>query len=183
MKKNIYFFTVVFLAFILTACKVRVGSELFATDIYSNDNIRTPASMMVEIPSCSGDSRQKYDDSLLALFDSASEAKIIGCDRESMNSFLNISFKAEIATGSSNADLIFFRENLDDGEIKARGIKPVLSDSFLNRVKTLSDKSMNRIKYDDFVFEVNLNNDEKDSVYISAYDLWVNGEPYESYKQ
>ena len=127
---------------LLLSCKANFLMDAYSSDIFLDENVVTPAQMKVEISSCTSDDRAKHEQKVLALFASSSVAKIIDCQREGMNSFLLVSINAEIASETSNSDLILFREPTGeieyDGEMYQQvGIKPVISEKFLQRVDGL----------------------------------------------
>ena len=37
------------------------------------------------------------------------------------------------------------------------------------------------LSYEDIAFEILINNDEKGDILVTAYQLWVDGEPFESF--
>ena len=53
--------------------------EAYVSDAFLDENINTPASMKVEIPSCG--SQSEYEGKILSLF-TTSNAKILGCEEE-----------------------------------------------------------------------------------------------------
>jgi hypothetical protein len=173
---------------LLLSCKANFLMDAYSSDIFLDENVVTPAQMKVEISSCTSDDRAKHEQKVLALFASSSVAKIIDCQREGMNSFLLVSINAEIASETSNSDLILFREPTGeieyDGEMYQQvGIKPVISEKFLQRVDTFMSESMQSLSYKDVTIEVSLNNDERDVVLVTGYDLWVDGQPYDEFNQ
>lgn len=166
---------------ILQGCKTLLQADVYVSDLFLDENVRTPASMLIEIPSCTGESREDYTRSVVALFDSASEAKVVGCESQGMDSLLNVSFLAEIASENSSADLILFRNIADQEDAKIRGLKPVLGVSFLNRVDRLMRENMQSFQAKDLSFSIALNNDQRAPVKLSSYMVWVDGEAYERY--
>lgn len=170
----------------LGACKSDFLVEAYVSDAFVDENIDTPAVMRVEIPSCS--SQAEYEGKILSLFASDSNAKITGCEQEGMNSLIAVSIDAEMASENSKRDLIIFRDVLDDIEIdgnayEARALKPVISDAFLQRVNSLMQENMQTLSYENVKFQIALNNDEREEVIITSYNLWVDGEPFESYRR
>lgn len=170
----------------LGACKSDFLVEAYVSDAFLDEKIDTPAVMRVEIPTCS--SQAEYEGKILSLFGSGSNAKITGCEQEGMNSLMAVSIDAEIASESSERDLIIFRDVLDDIEIngntyESRALKPVISADFLQRVNSLMKENMQTLSYENVKFEIALNNDEREEVIISSYNLWVDGEPFETYRR
>lgn len=171
---------------LLSACKADFSVDLYASDAFTDINIATPATMKVEIASCTSDSRPEQESNILALFSNSSQAKIIGCANEGMNSMVEVAFMAELASQESNADVILFREALNVFEANGityepMAIKPVISSSFLTRVNELMDKNFQTLTYDDISVEIYINNDERSDILVTAYDVWVDGQPYQSF--
>lgn len=180
------FTTMIVLLVMFAGCKSEFLVETYVSDAYLDENVDTPAVMRVEIPSCS--SRSEHEDKILSLFESGSNAKITGCEEEGLNSFIAVSLDAEIASKNSKRDLIIFRDILNDLEIEGqtyevRALKPVISEGFLQRVNTLMQESMQTLSYDDIKFEIALNNDERREVFVTSYNLWVDGMPFEAYRR
>ena len=69
--------------FALAACKSEFLVEAYVSDAFLDENINTPASMKVEIPSCG--SQSEYEGKILSLFDSTSNAKILGVKKREWN--------------------------------------------------------------------------------------------------
>lgn len=172
--------------FVLVACKSEFLVEAYVSDAFLDENINTPASMRVEIPSCG--SQSEYEGKIISLFDSTSNAKILGCEEEGMEAFMVVSLDAEMATETSKRDLILFRESFGDLEIdgtlyEVMGLKPVISGDFLERVNSFMEENMQTLSYENAKFEIALNNDEREDAIISAYNLWVDGKPFQSYRR
>lgn len=172
--------------FVLVACKSEFLVEAYVSDAFLDENIDTPASMRVEIPSCG--SQSEYEGKIISLFDSTSNAKILGCEEEGMEAFMVVSLDAEMATETSKRDLILFRESFGDLEIdgtlyEVMGLKPVISGDFLERVNSFMEENMQTLSYENAKFEIALNNDEREDAIISAYNLWVDGKPFQSYRR
>ena len=172
--------------FALAACKSEFLVEAYVSDAFLDENINTPASMKVEIPSCG--SQSEYEGKILSLFDSTSNAKILGCEEEGMEAFMVVSLDAEMATETSKRDLILFRESFGDLEIEEKlyevmALKPVISGDFLQRVNSLMEENMQTLSYENVKFEIALNNDEREDAIITAYNLWVDGRPFQNYRR
>lgn len=172
--------------FVLVACKSEFLVEAYVSDAFLDENINTPASMKVEIPSCG--SQSEYEGKIISLFDSTSNAKILGCEEKGMESFMVVSLDAEMATETSKRDLILFRESFGDLEIdgtlyEVMALKPVISGDFLQRVNSLMEENMQTVSYENVKFEIALNNDEREDVIITAYNLWVDGKPFQNYRR
>ena len=172
---------------VVSGCKADFMVDLYSSDAFVEENVDTPAIMKVEIPTCSD--RKEHEGKILSLFDSSAKAKVTGCEEQGMNSLMVVSVSAEIATKNSSRDLIIFRDvvdkNVEINNIKYEvvGIKPVLGSSFLSRVKSLMEENFQTLEYNNIKFEVVLNNDEREDILLTAYRLWVDGEPYESYRR
>ena len=172
--------------FALVACKSEFLVEAYVSDAFLDENINTPASMKVEIPSCA--SQSEYEGKIISLFDSTSNAKILGCEEKGMESFMVVSLDAEMATETSKRDLILFRESFGDLEIdgtlyEVMALKPVISGDFLQRVNSLMEENMQTLSYENVKFEIALNNDERGDAIITAYNLWVDGKPFQNYRR
>ena len=172
--------------FVLVACKSEFLVEAYVSDAFLEENINTPASMKVEIPSCG--SQSEYEGKIISLFDSTSNAKILGCEEKGMESFMVVSLDAEMATETSKRDLILFRESFGDLEIdgtlyEVMVLKPVISGDFLQRVNSLMEENMQTVSYENVKFEIALNNDEREDAIITAYNLWVDGKPFQNYRR
>ena len=172
--------------FVLVACKSEFLVEAYVSDAFLDENINTPASMKVEIPSCG--SQSEYEGKIISLFDSTSNAKILGCEEKGMESFMVVSLDAEMATETSKRDLILFRESFGDLEIdgtlyEVMALKPVISGDFLQRVNSLMEENMQTVSYENVKFEIALNNDEMEDAIITAYNLWVDGKPFQNYRR
>lgn len=172
--------------FALVACKSEFLVEAYVSDAFLDENINTPASMKVEIPSCA--SQSEYEGKIISLFDSTSNAKILGCEEKGMESFMVVSLDAEMATETSKRDLILFRESFGDLEIdgtlyEVMALKPVISGDFLQRVNSLMEENMQTLSYENVKFEIALNNDEREDAIITAYNLWVDGKPFQNYRR
>lgn len=172
--------------FVLVACKSEFLVEAYVSDAFLDENINTPASMKVEIPSCG--SQSEYEEKIISLFDSTSNAKILGCEEKGMESFMVVSLDAEMATETSKRDLILFRESFGDLEIdgtlyEVMALKPVISGDFLQRVNSLMEENMQTLSYENVKFEIALNNDEREDAIITAYNLWVDGKPFQNYRR
>ena len=168
----------------IVGCKSDFHIDVYSSDLFLNENVDTPAQMMVEIPTCSD--RGEYERSVLALFDSASKAKIVGCEEQGMNSMLVVSIAAEIATENSERDVILFRQDADNVEqegqtFEVRGLKPVISNNFLARINSLMQDNMQTLSYEKVTIRISVNNDEKGNALITASNLWVNGKPYQRF--
>jgi len=144
--------------------------------------------MAVEISSCTSDSLEETKTEILSMFSRTSNAKVVGCETEGMNSMLLVSVDAEIASETSNFDLMIFRNILPDLELDGKtyevsSVRPMISMDFLKRVETVMENNMQSLSYDKVSLTMTLNNDEREDIIISGYNLWVNGEPMESFRR
>jgi hypothetical protein len=181
MKKLTY---VLVLLALLSGCKTDMQLEVFSSDIFLPESVKSPAQLAVEISSCSSKDLDKQKAEILSLFSSSANAKAAGCERREMTSMLLISFDAEIASTTSTADVILFRgahETQERGgkSYETRVVTPVLSKEFLQRVKTLMSSNMQRLTYDKFSIAITINNDERRDINFQAFSVWVDGEPYD----
>lgn len=166
---------------ILAACRTDFYVETFVSDLFLSETLETPAKMKVEIPACSD--REEYEPKILALFSTASNAKITDCVNEGMNSLLVASLTASVATQSSSADLTLFREPAGDLEVDGvnytwMGVKPVINPNFIGRVRTLMEENLQTLEYDNIKFEIELNNDTSGTVLYTTNFAWVDGQPF-----
>ena len=180
------FLIVSLFSLMLGGCKTEFSVDAFVSDTFADENLDTPAVMLVEIPTC--EQQSEYESKILALFDSGSAAKISGCEEKGMNSMMAVSLNAEMSSVESNKDLILFRHQVDNMEIdginyEVRGLKPVISKEFLTRVDSLMQENFQTLSYEDIAFEILINNDEKGDILVTAYQLWVDGEPFESFRR
>jgi hypothetical protein len=186
------FFRIVLLLFLgsgsllMSACKNDFVVDVFSSDLFADENLVTPAIMKVQIPSCDSDDRAEYERQVLGLFESISRAKITGCEDEGMNSMLIVSFSAELVSETSDRDVILVRESLGDVEhenvsYETKAIRPVIKDSFLQRIELLLQENYQSLSYDDVKIELVINNDEKNEIMASAFNVWVDGNPIENY--
>lgn len=168
-------------ALLLVGCRTEMAADVYTADILDDETLSTPAVMKMEISSCTGKKRAEYEQKVLALFDAASEAKLIGCSRQSGKSMLSVGFSAEITDGSSSADFILYRERLESESWIGYAIKPGFSSSFLQRVDTMLKQNLQKLNSRNVRVAMVINNDLKDDVLISARNVWVDGEPMESF--
>ena len=177
---------IVLITFLLSGCNSDFHFDVFSSDLFLKDNVTTPAEMAVEISSCTSDRLEEQKTEILSMFSRTSNAKVVGCETEGMNSMLLVSVDAEIASETSNFDLMLFRNILEDLELDGKtyevsSVRPMISMDFLKRVETVMKNNMQSLSYDKVSLTMTLNNDEREDVIITGYNLWVNGEPMESF--
>ena len=165
----------------LSACQNDLGLEVYTTDVFSDANLTVPATLAVEIPSCSSDDRADYERGILGLFSSVSEARFVGCS-SGFTSQLEFSFLAEITTKQSNYDIALFRNILDsrtiqDKDYDAIGVSVAANQQFLQRVEAVYADSIARFSYDDLSISLQFRNDADDGVVTSSHYAWVDGSP------
>ena len=176
-----------FLCLLLVACKTEVNVDVYVSDAFLDDKISIPAIMKFEIPSCS--SGAEYEVKILALFSDESAAKISECLEQGMDSFLVVSLAAEMASDQSARDLVIFREKIDESvrkgnkEYEVRGLKLSLNSAFLTRVNSMLAENFQSLTYEDVEIEIKINNDERAESLVTGYGLWVDGVPYQVYRQ
>ena len=168
---------------LLISCKSNFVIDVYSSDLFLKDNIDTPALMEFEIPSCSSDRREKFDRDVLAIFDSTSKAKIVGCEKSN----LKVSISSEITSTVSSRDVILIRNVVDDRKIEGLeyegiGLSPIISGPFIQRIKSLLDENWQKLSYKQIKIQVSLHNDEKEDVFVSSENLWVDGIPYQRYE-
>ena len=173
---------------LLSACNSDFKIDIFSSDFFLSENVKTPAEMAVGIPSCKSERLEKYKTQILSMFATNSNAKVVGCERRGMDSMLLVSIDAEIASETSNADVILFRKNFpdlthEDKNYEVRGVSPMLSANFIQRVKSMMKSNMQRLNYDSVSLAVTLNNDGREDLLVTGYNLWVNGEPKERFRR
>ena len=169
---------------LLGGCRSVFEIDTYSSDLFVDKNIDTPAQMKVEIPTCTD--RSEYENKIIALFDAGSRAKIVGCEEQGMSSMLVVSIAVEMASETSSRDLILFREKAPDLEhdgrvYEVRGIKPVFSSSFIQRVNSLMEQNLQKFSYDNLSIQFGVNNDESGDILISGNTLWVDGNPYQRF--
>lgn len=169
---------------LLGGCRSDFYIDVYASDLFLDENMDTPAQMMVEIPTC--DSRAEYEPKILALFDSQSKAKVTGCEEQGMNSMLLVNVVAEITDQESTRDIVLFRKKYDDVEhdsksYQVRGVSPVINTNFFSRVDSLMQESMQTLSYNDITIRFSVNNDLRSTILVSTNLAWVDGTPHERY--
>lgn len=157
----------------LCGCKVQINSDLFVQDIFSDENLTLPMQLAFEVPSCSSDSRSEYEQDALSLFDSRSEAKVVGCD-EGLTSFLQIAFTGEISSQESTYDVTIFRSIDPNDESGAARLLFALNANFISRVQRLMSENFASLNYQDVTISATLNNDASGPVTYYASG-WVDG--------
>jgi hypothetical protein len=182
--------TIQFLAvsFLLSACNSDFKVDVFSSDFFLTDNVKTPAEMAVEIPSCTSERLEKYKTEIISMFSNDSNAKVVGCERRDMDSMLIVSLDAEIASETSRSDVVLFRESFPDlthenKNYEVRGVSPMLNANFIQRVKSMMNNNMQSLTYDKVSLAVTLNNDGREDLLVTGYNLWVNGEPKERFRR
>jgi hypothetical protein len=180
----------------LSSCKSDFNFDAYSADLFLAENVKTPAEMAVEISSCTGDSLEESKTEILSLFSTGSSAKVVDCVNKGNHSMLVVSLDAVIASVDEDGqvpdvegfDLVLVRRVVPDQEIggkiyEVRGVRPVMNDSFIERVKMLMKQNLQSLTFDDVSLKIILNNDEREDVLVSGRFLWVDGEPFESYSR
>ena len=161
------------LCVLLAGCQVQFNSEIYAQDVFSDENLTFPAQLKLEINSCTSDTRSKTENSVLALFSSVSKAKIRGCEEVGMNSMLAVDFAAQLASAPTEHDLMMLRERAEDGSSELR---ISLKSTFLYRVRALLKENHQSLDYDDVSIRFTLHNDERNPVSVHIISGWLNGQ-------
>ena len=182
------------IALFLSSCKSDFNFDAYSTDLFIAENVKKPAEMEIEISSCTSDSFEKYKTEILSVFSTSSNAKVIDCVKKGHDSMLVISLDALIASDENGSiefgefDLVLVRQVVPDGVIdgknyEVRGVRPMMSDSFIERVKMLMKQKMQSLTFENVTLTITLNNDERDDILVSGTFLWVDGEPFERYSR
>ena len=173
---------------LLSACRTDFLVDIYSSDLFMDESVSTPAEMKFQITSCDSDDRSEYERKTLALFTAQSNAKMIGCEEIGMTSLLVVAFDAEIVSPDipSYADVTLTRRRFDDervdGDIyEVVGLIPVINPDFLRRVDALLSENYTSMSYEDLNVGLVLNNDERNTVFAQASDVWVDGKPYQNY--
>ena len=173
IRKSIFVFFATTLLIFLTSCKSEIEVELFASDIFSSENLIVPVVMAIEVPSCKSERLQAQTTSFLAVFSESSQAESIGCENKGINSFLSFKLKGEIANKTASHDIVLFRSVADDG---VTDMSASLSSNFLTRLNSLAESKMQRIDSDDFTLTIKIQNDLRDVVRVHGAG-WFDGTP------
>ena len=169
---------IITLLFVITGCKIQVGADLYARDVFAEENLSFPALLKFEVPSCNDESRLEYERGVLSVFSEQSNAKVGGCD-EGWESFVVINFSGELATESSVYDFVFLRNINESGSIS---LKPALNSSFLSRVDALMQKDFQKLESENIQITFNIHNDESSDVGYFVNEAWVDGEPQQWFR-
>lgn len=161
-------------AVFLTGCRVDFSSELYARDIFSDENLTFPALLEIEVPSCNSDDRPKYEREILSVFSGASEAAVVGCRNDSLTSLLQVKFKGELTSSESSADMVMGRGENDAGSTY---LMPDLNKDFLSRVNRVLEDNFQELEYQNVNIAFELHNDLDSAIEYSMLSGWVNGEP------
>ena len=189
LMKNTYVSVWVGIGFlILTGCKSDFLIDAYVSDLFLQEDIQTTAQMRVQIPSCEDSDRGSYEQKVLALFDSASEAKVAGCEEDGMESMLVIAANALVTSSQTKQDLAIIRQEMEnieeeEGTFEVRGVKLDISANFLRRVDSLMQENFETLSYEDIEIRILLVNDEREDILVSAYNVWIDGNPYQSYRR
>ncbi|QGT78000.1 hypothetical protein GM160_03310 [Guyparkeria halophila] len=162
----------------LAGCDIDVTSQIYAEDAFAEENLPFPAEMRIEIPSCGSDQRPQFERDVIAAFSQPSEAKVVGCEEEGMDSMLRISFMGEMATKVSRADVVIFRGRSEQtGNVL---LTADLNDNFQNRIEGIFDKNSQRLEFDDISMRFVLNNDTRSNISFFVNEGWVDGQPVQA---
>ena len=180
------FIALTFSALMLGACKAEFSVDTFVSDMFAAEEIDTPAIMKVEIPSCSEQS--EYEGKILALFNTDSQASLTGCQNEGMTSFLVVSLFANVTSDSSSRDLVIFRVKTDPVEHEGKSYEvmaahPAINSDFLKRVDSLMQENFQTLSYENILFSITLNNDDRGTALVTTGWAWIDGEPYSTYRR
>ena len=166
---------VLFTAIVISGCQVDVTADLYSEDLLTTDaNTRFPATLEIEIPSCSSTDRESTELEILSIFSSQANAEISGCREEGFKSLLAVRFEGEIASEESNFDLVVFRNRNADGN---RYFTAALTQGFRTRMNTLLDNNMQKLDHSDLTLTVNLRHDLDQAADYFLTAGWVNEDP------
>lgn len=173
---------------VLCSCKTDFLFDVYTSDIFLEEKIKTSAQVAFEVSSCNSERLEERKEEVLKLFSLDSNPKVVGCEEHGMNSMLLVSTNAEIVSNSPSADFSLVRVTSPDlkQESKAyetRGIRLVISERFLRKSKEMMKENMQTLSYDKIKIKIFVSNDEADDVIVSGNNLWVNGEPFENYNR
>ena len=172
----------------LSACRTDFLVDIYSSDLFIDESVSTPAEMKFQITSWDSDDRSEYERKTLALFATQSNPKMIGCEEIGMTSLLVVAFDAEILSPGtrSYADVTLTRQRFDDERVDGDtygvvGLVPTINPDFLQRVDALLSENYTSMSYEDLNVGLVLNNDERNTVFAQASDVWVDGKPYQNY--
>jgi hypothetical protein len=173
---------------ILSSCKTDFLFDIYASDLFLDEKIKTSAQVEFEVSSCKSERLEEKKEEVLKLFSIGSNPKVVGCEERGMNSMLLVSTTAEIVSNSSSADFSLVRVSSPDLKqeskvYETRGIRLVISERFLRKSKEMMKENGQTISHGEIKIKIFINNDEADDIIVSGNNLWVNGEPYESYNR
>ena len=162
-----------FIAVLLSACRVDVTADLYSEDLLESDsNIRFPAILEVEVPSCTSSDIAATEENLLSIFSSESDANISGCREDGFTSLLGVSFDGEIASEESEADLTIFRTVNDAGN---NYFTAALNPNFRNRMNRLLDENMQKLEPSNLTFRIHLRHDIDEPSDLLLISGWIDG--------
>ena len=167
-----------FCGIFLTACTTNIRVDAYSSDIFIGENINVPVQMEIEILSCYEDNTE-----VLTLFKSASNAKIIGCEENIMDSILTVSFHAEMTSGESSRDMVLVRKNISDETYELWEIKLGFGHNFIARAERLMEDNFESLTEATVNVEIIVKNDERNQIVVIGSNLWVDGEPHVSFEK
>lgn len=173
---------------ILSSCKTDFLFDVYTSDIFLEEKIKTSAQVAFEVSSCKSERLEERKEEVLRLFSVDSNPKVVGCEEHGMDSMLLVSTNAEIVSNSSSADFSLVRVSSPDLKqeskvYETRGMRLMISERFLRKSKEMMKENMQTLSYDKIKVKIFVNNDEADDVIVSGNNLWVNGEPFENYNR
>jgi len=162
----------------IAGCDIDVTSQVYAQDAFAEENLPFPAEMRIEIPSCGSDRRPQFERDVIAAFSQPSEAKVVGCEKDGMDSMLKIRFMGEIVSEESRADVVIFRGRSEQSGNVLLTVD--LNDNFQNRIEGLFDKNSQRLAFEDISMRFVLNNDTRSKISFFVNEGWVDGQPVQA---
>jgi len=158
---------------ILSGCKVDVTADIYSRDVFASENLTFPAQLSVEVPTCKKEKIDELSGEVLAVFSRPSEASVVGCERDGMDSMLTVNFTGEMVDSESEYDLTIFRTK----EPKFAYLTAAFNSNFQKRVQQLMSSRMMSMDYDDLTISFTLNNDLPGELEYSLVSGWVDGKP------
>jgi len=185
-KNKILNFLYLFIFLSISSCRTDFIVDTYTSDYFFNENVVTTAQVAVEIPSCNSEKIEEYKSDFLLLFSKDSNAKLVDCKSEGFSDYLVAQITAEMATNTSNKDIVLWRKSqgsmdIDGKKYEVMGLQPDLHKDFLKRINNLLEDNYETLDADDMKFMLVLNNDERGEVLVSSNQVWVDGEPKLNY--
>ena len=161
----------------LIGCKGAVQSEVYTSDVFSDEDITFPAQLHFSVNSCNNrEMRREEEQQILSLFDASAQARVIGCNTVGFRSMLITQFNAVMTNTTSSAPLTIFRV---DRRNKIQ-LTVALNPAFLEKSRNLARKYHMAIDYKDIEFRFNVFNNSDGAVKVWIPSGWVDDVPVEA---